>query len=271
MNASLSTRNYDLFKLIVALILLALLLAFALTAKPAQPSAPTVTQAPPAAPGETSQATSIPPTVTALPAATETALPAPPAAMALPDFPASSQTLSLDAASEHLLTPDGSPVYALDVEAADWIPVIPEEVASTLPEEYDLTEPAPDQWEIHEKEDGGLLLAWDPDALTWQEPAESEPVAGEVDCPLALPPRLQVGKQAKVLTNLNMRSSPGIQNNWILTNVTGTKLEVVGGPVCTLYEGGAFLWWQVKNPAEVTGWSAEARQQGTSYYLEPLP
>jgi hypothetical protein len=275
MNAA-STRNYDLFKLIVALILLALLLVFALTAKPAQPSAPAVTQTPPTQPGETSQATPIPPTATALPAATETTLPAatetvPPAAATLPDFPASRQTLSLDAANQHLLAPDGSPVYALDVEAADWIPVIPEETASTLPEGYELTEPTPDQWEIHEKEDGDLLLAWDPDALAWQEPAGSQPVAEEVDCPLALPPRLQVGGQAKVLTNLNMRSSPGIQNNWILTNPTGTKLDVIGGPVCTLYEGGAFLWWQVKNPAALTGWSAEARQQGTSYYLEPLP
>ncbi len=268
MNASLSTRNYDLFKLIVALILLALLLVFAWTGKPAQPAAPTVTQAPPTQPGETSQATPIPPTAAALPAVTETALPA---AAALPDFPASSQTLSLDAANEHLLSPDGSPVYALDVEAADWIPVVSEDVVADLPEAYDLTEPTPDHWEIHEKEGGDLLRAWDPDALAWQEPVGSEPVAGEVDCPLALPPRLQVGKQAKVLTNLNLRSSPGIQDNWMLTNVAGTKLEVVGGPVCTLYEGGAFLWWQVKNPADVTGWSAEARQQGTSYYLEPIP
>lgn len=267
MNA-LSTRNYDLFKLIVALILLALLLAFALAAQPAQPSAPAATQAPPTQSGETSQAAPILPTATSLPAVTETA---PPVAAALPDFPASSQTLSLDAANQHLLAPSGSPAYALDAEAAGWIPVIPEEVAATLPEGYDLTEPAPDQWEIHEKETGNLLLAWDPDALAWQEPAGSKPVAEEVDCPLALPPRLQVGGQAKVLTNLNMRSSPGIQNNWILTNVTGTKLEIVGGPVCTLYEGGAFLWWQVKNPAKVTGWSAEARQQGTSYYLEPIP
>jgi len=269
MNAS-STRNYDLFKLVVALILLALLLVFALAAKPAQPGEPT------------SQATPVPPTVAVLPAATETVPPSaaalptetetvPPVAADLPDFPASRQALSLDAANQHLLAPDGSPVYALDAEAADWIPVVPEDVAADLPEAYDLAEPTPDRWEIHEKDGGDLLRAWDPDALAWQEPAGSEPVAGEVDCPLALPPRLQVGGQAKVLTNLNVRSSPGIQDNWMLTNIAGTKLEVVGGPVCTPYEGGAFLWWQVKNPAEVTGWSAEARQQGTSYYLEPVP
>lgn len=269
MNASLSTRNYDVFKLIVALILLALLLVFLFSGKPAQPAPP------PIATEETGQATPHPSTATPLPAATATSLPivteTAPAAPALPDFPASSQTLSLDAANEHLLAPDGSVVYSLNAEATDWLPVIPDDLASALPEGYQLTEPTPDGWEVRAKENGDLLLAWDPDALTWQTPAESAPVAAEPDCPLALPPRLQVGKQARVITNLNMRSSPGIQNNWLLTNPRGTILDVIGGPVCTLYEGGAFLWWEVTNPAGKTGWSAEARQQGTSYYLEPLP
>ncbi len=270
MNAPLSTRNYDLFKLIVALILAALLLVFLFSGKPAQLAAE-----------GSGRATTLPPTATSLPVPTETSLPAtteppmptqPPAPTpALPDFPASSQTLSLDAANEHLLAPDGSLVYTLDAEAAQWTPIIPNDLAATLPEGYTLTEPTPDHWEIHAPENGDLLLAWDPDALAWQAPAESAPVAEEPDCPLALPPRLQVGKQARVITNLNMRSSPGIKNNWLLTNPRGTILDVIGGPVCTLYEGGAFLWWQVTNPAGKSGWSAEARQQGNGYFLEPLP
>lgn len=270
MNASLSTRTYDLFKLIVALILAALLLGLLFSGKPAQPVAE-----------ESGQAMSLPPTAASLLVATETSLPTttepplptqpPTPTPALPDFPASSQTLSLDAAHEHLLAPDGSPVYALDAAAAQWTPIIPNDLAATLPEGYILAEPTPNQWEIHAPENGDLLLAWDPNALTWQAPAESAPPAQEPDCPLALPPRLQVGKQARVITNLNMRSSPGIKNNWLLTNPRGTILDVIGGPVCTLYEGGAFLWWQVINPAGKTGWSAEARQQGNGYFLEPLP
>ncbi len=275
MNA-LSTRNYDLFKLIVALILLALLLVFLFSGKPAQPATPPVTEAPPMTTEEAQQTIPAPPTATPQPPATETVLPTATATETvqpapLPDFPASSQTLSLDTANERLLDPNGNPVYALDAEAAQWVPIISEEVAATLPKEYNLTEPAPDHWEIHAKENDTLLLVWDPDALTWQATAESAAAAEEPDCPLALPPRLKVGGQARVITNLNMRSSPGIQNNWILTNPARTILDVIGGPVCTLYEGGAFLWWEVKNPAGKTGWSAEARQQGNSYFLEPLP
>ncbi|GAB4504538.1 MAG: hypothetical protein Fur0043_15320 [Anaerolineales bacterium] len=269
MNAPLSTRNYDVFKLIVALILLALLLVFLFSGKPAHPPTP------PAATEAIKQETSTPPTATLQPTATVTSLPAgtetAPATPTLPDFPASSQTLSLDAANQHLLAPDGSPVYALNAEATQWIPVIPDDLSATLPEGYTLAQSASNHWEIHAKESGDVLLVWDPDVFTWQTPAESAPLTAEPDCPLALPPRLQTGKQARVITNLNMRSSPGIQNNWILTNPRGTILNVIGGPVCTPYEGGAFLWWEVTNPAGNTGWSAEARQQGYYYYLEPLP
>ncbi len=275
MNA-LSTRNYDLFKLIVALLLLALLLVFLFSEKAAQPATPPPTEAPPLATEETGQTLPAVPTATLQPPATEAVLPTATATetvqpASLPDFPASSQTLSLDTVNERLLDPNGNPVYALDAETAKWAPILPDEIAATLPEGYTLTEAAPGRWEIHDTTNNALLLAWDADALTWQAPAESVPVAQEPDCPLALPPRLKVGGQARVITNLNMRSSPGIQNNWILTNPARTILDVIGGPVCTLYEGGAFLWWEVKNPAGKTGWSAEARQQGNFYFLEPLP
>jgi len=76
---------------------------------------------------------------------------------------------------------------------------------------------------------------------------------------------------ATILRRLNFRSSPGIQNNWILTNIPNTKVEVIGGPTCTRYKnGGTYLWWQIKLPNGQIGWSAEASAFGKFYFMEPV-
>jgi len=82
--------------------------------------------------------------------------------------------------------------------------------------------------------------------------------------------RLQVGMNAAILRRLNFRSSPGIRDNWLLTNIPGTKVEVVGGPECVAHFAGAYLWWQIKLPDGRIGWSAEASQQGSFYFMEPV-
>ncbi|MEP7135670.1 MAG: hypothetical protein ABI904_12125 [Chloroflexota bacterium] len=83
--------------------------------------------------------------------------------------------------------------------------------------------------------------------------------------------QLQVGMQATVARVVNLRSSPGIFNNWILTNHPGIQVEIIGGPNCTRYKnGGAYLWWQVKLPNGLTGWSAEASAFGAFYFMEPV-
>jgi hypothetical protein len=59
-------------------------------------------------------------------------------------------------------------------------------------------------------------------------------------------------------------------NNWILTNIPGTKVDVIGGPACTRYQnGGSYLWWQIRLPSGVIGWSAEASAFGAFYFMEP--
>jgi hypothetical protein len=83
--------------------------------------------------------------------------------------------------------------------------------------------------------------------------------------------RLQTGISAIILRRLNFRSSPGIQNNWLLTNNPGTKVEVIGGPECIPHSIGAYVWWQIKLPDGQIGWSAEAPQQGMFYFMEPIP
>ena len=83
--------------------------------------------------------------------------------------------------------------------------------------------------------------------------------------------QLKIGMQALINRKVNFRSSPGIFNNWIKTNLPNTQVEVIGGPSCTRYEnGGAYLWWQVKLPDGRIGWSAEASAFGKFYFMEPI-
>jgi hypothetical protein len=79
-----------------------------------------------------------------------------------------------------------------------------------------------------------------------------------------------VGRSATILRRLNFRSSPGIRDNWLLTNIPGTRAEVVGGPECIPHSIGAYLWWQVKLPNGQIGWSAEASVLGAFYFMEPV-
>ena len=82
--------------------------------------------------------------------------------------------------------------------------------------------------------------------------------------------RLQAGMSAIILRRLNFRSSPGIQNNWLLTNNPGIKVEIIGGPECIPHSIGAYVWWQIKLPDGQIGWSAEASQQAMFYFMEPM-
>lgn len=81
--------------------------------------------------------------------------------------------------------------------------------------------------------------------------------------------RLEVGRQATIVRRLNFRTSPGIENNWVLTNIPGTQVDVIGGPVCVPYFIGAHLWWEIRLPNGQTGWSAEASWRGAFTFMEP--
>lgn len=82
--------------------------------------------------------------------------------------------------------------------------------------------------------------------------------------------RLGTGINATILRRLNFRSSPGIRDNWLLTNIPGTNVEVVGGPECVPYWTGAYLWWQIRLPDGRIGWSAEGSLHGSFYFMEPV-
>jgi len=91
------------------------------------------------------------------------------------------------------------------------------------------------------------------------------------DCEAVSRSQLQVGMQATIKRKVNLRSSPGLFNNWIAVNQPDTQVEVIGGPACTRYKnGGAYLWWQIKLANGTVGWSAEASAFGSFYFMEPV-
>jgi len=89
-------------------------------------------------------------------------------------------------------------------------------------------------------------------------------------CEAASRSRLHTGMSATILHRLNFRSSPGLRDNWLRTNIPGTIVEVVGGPECLPHITGAYVWWQIKLPNGELGWSAEGSIHGTFYFMEPV-
>ncbi|NPA26708.1 MAG: SH3 domain-containing protein, partial [Chloroflexi bacterium] len=190
-----------------------------------------------------------------------------------PPFPKAGFEWKWDAAQGVLLDPDGLPRYRL--VDGQWVPVVPEELRAKLPEGFKVAM-VDGQWHITGP-DGKALYRWNPDTLTWEslevaaeEQQGEEQEMATSDCG-AKPARLKVGESAKVLVNLNLRSSPGIGDNWIMTMPAGTVVEVIGGPKCVPHGDGAYRWWEVRLPDGRTGWAAEAPIHGNYYFMEPVP
>ena len=249
--------RYDLFKLIVTMLLLLILLL----------SFPKPGPNPPIAEGDSGDIVTA--TGGSHPEDLEPGNPDSPQYPLLPPFPPASGNLAIDDTQQYLVAPDGHAVYELDNDDFLWKPVIPEELLSELPQEYEIIAPGPAAWTIQSM-DGQPLYTWNVERQTWEAVPPTVQPASVEDCPVALAPRLQPSDQARTLVNLNLRSSPGIKDNWMLTNIAQTQLTIVGGPVCVIQEGGAYWWWEVENPSGLRGWSAEAHQGGGYYFLEPV-
>lgn len=101
-------------------------------------------------------------------------------------------------------------------------------------------------------------------------PTPTTPDAPPVECPLAMPAHLTPGQVITVTMNLNLRSSPGIKDNWLQWMPANTQVEVVGNPTCVSHGDGAYIWWQVKSPDGTTGWLAEGSLMGKFYFVEPV-
>ena len=101
--------------------------------------------------------------------------------------------------------------------------------------------------------------------------ATTQPQSGSVDCPLAQPSRLAVGDTAQILANLNLRRDAGIDKQIVGVGLPNSQVEIMGGPICTPYQNGAYVWWNVRTTDGQTGWSAEASLSNGFYLLQPVP
>ena len=101
-----------------------------------------------------------------------------------------------------------------------------------------------------------------------QQPAQA---TASGDCSKALATRLDVGKKAQVVYELNLRADPGMDKKVTFVNFPGARLDIIGGPVCIPYGSGMYRWWNVKMPNGTTGWSAEGSLAGKRYFMEPVP
>ena len=211
MDASRHTTGYDLFKLIVAILLL--ILFFLLNRRP------------------TPQSSTLISTLNAKPTI----------------VPVSSTSISLTSTSVPILTPT-----ATNIAASTQTPL-----------------PSPTTTEISAPTATPLPSPSTAPVSSTSTPVAETPAATVCDA-ASSHSRLQTGMSATILRRLNFRSSPGIQNNWLLTNNPGTKVEVIGGPECIPHSIGAYVWWQIKLPDGQIGWSAEASQQGMFYFMEPI-
>ncbi len=102
-------------------------------------------------------------------------------------------------------------------------------------------------------------------------PATQQPAPASGDCSKALSTRLDVGKKAQVVFDLNLRAEAGMDKKITLTNLPGARLDIIGGPVCIPYGSGTYRWWNVKMTNGTTGWSAEGSLTGKRYFMEPVP
>ncbi len=109
---------------------------------------------------------------------------------------------------------------------------------------------------------GGVQVTPPPVIVTPPPVVVTVPPPATDDCSAALPQRVSIGSQARVVPamgGLNLRQTP---NGTVLTTLSGgDTFNIIGGPICAdnLY------WWQVDRSGTI-GWLAEG---SSSYYIEP--
>ncbi|MFN8413521.1 MAG: SH3 domain-containing protein [Anaerolineales bacterium] len=105
-------------------------------------------------------------------------------------------------------------------------------------------------------------------------PTETATLIPETNACPSQPSRVNIGDSVQVLLRLNFRTGPGLNYPVILTNSPNTKMQIIGGPICTTKdtpEGPrAYRWWNVRREEDgLEGWSAEAPLINSNYFIEP--
>lgn len=89
-----------------------------------------------------------------------------------------------------------------------------------------------------------------------------------------LPRQLEVGMNAVVTHHVNLRTRPSLRSRILLILKPEARVEIIDGPIETPVEthyqnGTKYVWWQVKLPGGLTGWSAELSVCRQFYFMEP--
>ncbi|HJR78556.1 MAG TPA: hypothetical protein VJ821_00705 [Anaerolineales bacterium] len=261
MERSARAPGYDLFKLLVALILFILFLLLFRNQAPQtaipQSDAPTFTVLPPGSTGLSTPAS-------------ETAISSPSAIsiLGMATGPTSSTpTGTVSSGSSTTLGASPTSVSARSSPEATPTPMLSTATSTSLPSPTQTAAPPTNT----------QVMSVTPLSPPSPTPVIESPATPTADAPpsadvcdaASARSRLRVGMNATILRRLNFRSSPGIRDNWILTNIPGTPVEVVGGPECVPHLWGAYLWWQIRLTEGQIGWSAEGSLHGTFYFMEP--
>lgn len=288
MDSSARATGYDLFKLIVAIILLLIFICLLVwtpanapqagTPTPADtPISPTQTRlvattiAPPIpSPAETSTSNASTVTAPPLPSPTETPASSRLTSTALPIPPPIGTSTSNELTATFPPIPSPTGTSAPGALTATALPIASPITTSSLQTVTPVLIPSPTRTSTSVPPTSIPSPTQSPVPAPSSTPIVEVPSDTEVCDAATSRSRLQVGRNAIILRRLNFRTSPGIRNNWILTNIPGTQVEIIDGPVCLPHFIGAYLWWQIKLPDGRLGWSAEASLFGKFYFIEPV-
>ncbi len=107
-----------------------------------------------------------------------------------------------------------------------------------------------------------------PNAATATPQPTVDPAVG---CIGGLTPQLRVDMFAVVTSEgspLRIRSDPRVEDGNVLSQMNeGTRMRIVGGPVCD--DDDQLTWWQIQAPNQPNGWAAESRRSPDEYYIAP--
>jgi hypothetical protein len=225
----------------------------------------------------------------------------------LPPFPRAGFSWKFDAESRVLTNPQGVQLYRLSEDLTTWQPVVPASLALQLPDRYSLHQSGTGQWQIIDP-NGAVISSWNSETFTWvigllPTPTVPRPTATLTPtraaslatipptatasltpsptlavtvtpttqvCSTSVKPRLTVGKQARLLINLNLHTTPEMTDNVFNGYSGGEVVDVLQGPICVPYLNGAYWWWQIRNAQGLAGWSVEAMLNGAEYFLAPI-
>ena len=200
------------------------------------------------------------------------------ATLVLPVFPNTKVELRYDDESKSLVDSQNRPKFVMNKKEDGWIPVVPQDVLDKVGGNFMLEIDESNVWHIQGEE--GQQFSLEIDSLTWNHVSfvEADVSGPEVEsvalpCEGANPMRItSVGDSVRVVNNLiPLRSSPDATSaNIVRALPIGTELKVVSLPICTPFLDGANQWWEVQTQDGQTGWVAEGSAVGSTYYLETI-